>query len=83
MLISMLHKRRDESCNPLGEFETSSPIGSVVGPLKKCVKEAEIPLGSRTMDNMQQACSSDSLELGQCFSDSSGSSCPPGFEDFV
>ena len=76
MLISMLHKRRDESCNPVGEFETSSPIGSVVGPLKKCVKEAEIPLGSRTMDNMQQA-------LGQCFSDSSGSSCPPGFEDFV
>ena len=53
ILISMLHKGRDESCNPIGEFETSSPAGSVVGPLKKCVKVAELRLGPTTMDNSQ------------------------------
>ena len=52
MLISMLHKGRDESCNPNGAFETSIPIGSMVGPFKKSVKVVDLPLGATAVDNL-------------------------------
>ena len=83
LLSSMLHKERDESCTPIGQFETSPPADSVVGPMKKCVMEAELPQFSSTKDNPQQVGSSGSLELGQRPSVCSGPSCPPGFEDYV
>ena len=83
MLALMLHKERDEERSPIGEFKPHYPASSEVGPLKKCVKEAKPPLGSRWRANLQQTCSSDSFNLGQRISASSGLDTPPGFEDVL
>ena len=47
LVASMLHKGQRESCSPIGAFEFSwsaTHYSPDVGPSKRCVKEAQLPL---------------------------------------